>query len=153
VSAALAVFVGVACADTSADADVRVADAYMTQPAGDAPAALYFTVLNPGSVPDTLVSVATPAAERAELHRSMVHQGVMRMDPVTLPEVPAGGALRFAPGGYHVMLTGLVPDLQAGDSVRATVHLRRTGSLRVAARVVTYAELARALAEGASPGP
>jgi copper(I)-binding protein len=35
--------------------------------------------------------------------------------------IPAGGTLRFAPGGHHLMLVGLARAMKAGDSLPATL--------------------------------
>lgn len=126
---------------------LQIKDAYVAAPAGDAPAAMYVTISNSGNVPDTLVRIVTPAAERAEAHEQMRHGGRVRMAPAEALEIPASGELRMAPGGYHIMLMGARKDLAPGDTVDAELVFRRAGPVAVRAAVVSYAELARVLGE------
>jgi len=46
-------------------------------------------------------------------------------------EVPAGGDLSFAPGGYHVMLMGLKQELKPGDSFPLMLTFEKAGQLTV----------------------
>ncbi|HEX5438062.1 MAG TPA: copper chaperone PCu(A)C [Gemmatimonadaceae bacterium] len=131
---------------------ITVSTAFIPSPAGDSPAALYFTIANHASVPDTLLSVSTAAAEQAGMHREVMHGASMTMAPVAALPIPAGGVVRFAPGGYHVMLTGLRRRLAPGDSAAVTLEFRHAGQLPIRARVVSYAELERALGTTASSG-
>lgn len=95
----------------------RATQAWVRLPAvAGQPAAAYFTVSS-GSA-DRLVKVETALAERAELHESMAGaHGMMTMKPLAGVDVPAGGAVTFAPGGRHVMLFGLDPQVKAGTGV------------------------------------
>jgi copper(I)-binding protein len=84
-------------------------------------AAGFMTVTNHGKVADALVAVETPVAGRAELHRSSMAGGVMRMAPVDRLPLAPGAAVTLAPGGLHVMLIGLKAGLKAGDRAPATL--------------------------------
>ncbi len=42
--------------------------------------------------------------------------GMMSMSPVDSIAVPAGGTVALEPGGFHVMLTGLMETLEVGDT-------------------------------------
>ena len=54
----------------------------------------YLTVKNTGAEPDTLVSVASPVAEKTELHLMKTEDGVMTMRQASEGvEIPAGGAV------------------------------------------------------------
>ncbi|RUZ41237.1 copper chaperone PCu(A)C, partial [Mesorhizobium sp. M7A.F.Ca.US.003.02.1.1] len=77
-------------------------------PAGAKVAGGYFTITNKGSAPDRLVSISSDVSEKAELHEMGVKDGVMTMRPVAGGlEIPAGGKVTLAPGGYHLMFMGL----------------------------------------------
>lgn len=80
----------------------KVAGAYMelTSPAGGA-----------------LVAAASPVAGVVELHTMKVEDGVMKMRAVPRIELPAGQAVKLAPGGYHIMLMDLKRELKPGDGV------------------------------------
>ncbi len=102
---------------------------------------MYFQVSNRGEQHEQLIAISTPVAERAEIHRSVDHGGMMAMEPVESLLIPAGGTVRLAPGGHHVMLLNLTRALATGDTVRATLRFHSAGDLSVQARVVAYSEL------------
>lgn len=82
----------------------------------------FMTLTNPGKAADALVAAQSPLARATEIHRSsMAAGGVMKMEKQAQVEVPAGGAVVFAPGGYHLMFMGLTRALKAGDKVPATL--------------------------------
>lgn len=66
--------------------------------------AAYFVIENPGSAPAALTGVECAAFSLAEIHETVVVDGMSRMRERPRVEVPAGGALSLAPGGLHVML-------------------------------------------------
>jgi copper(I)-binding protein len=92
----------------------------------------FMILTNRGPVLDTLTAVETPAAKRAEIHRTTMKNGVMSMQRQTGVAIPPGGAVAFAPGGYHVMLIGLTAPLKAGDKVPATLVFAKGGRVKVA---------------------
>ena len=81
--------------------------------------AAYLTITSP--VADAVVGAASPAARTVEVHLSREENGVMQMRPVASLPLPAGVPVRLAPGGYHVMLTGLVKPLHEGDHFPITL--------------------------------
>ena len=74
----------------------------------------YLTIVNKGATDDRLVSASTPVAQKAEPHKTINENGVMKMRPVDAIEVKAGGEAVLKPGGLHLMLTGLNGPLKAG---------------------------------------
>lgn len=82
-------------------------------------AAGYLTISNPGSTPDTLVSVETAIAGKSEIHEMTTSdEGVMRMR--RLPdglEIPAGGSAVLKPGGTHLMFLDLKGPLKEGANI------------------------------------
>jgi len=87
-----------------------------------------------------LVGVASPLAKSAEIHESDMANGTMRMKAVDFVALPAGKRVELKPGGYHVMLLGVVKPLGEGDSVPLTLTLedpsgkRSTLELKAAVR-------------------
>ena len=69
-----------------------------------------------------LISVSTPAAGVAEIHEMKMDGSTMQMRalPAGL-DLPAGKAVDFKPGGYHLMLMDLKAPLKAGDTVALTL--------------------------------
>jgi copper(I)-binding protein len=96
-------------------------------------AAVYFTVKNTGSADDTLKSLSTPVAKKADIHKNTTDEyGVMRMRPVEGGlNVPAGGSVDLNPGGYHVMMTGLKQKLVTGQTVPLTLTFAKAGDVTV----------------------
>jgi periplasmic copper chaperone A len=93
--------------------------------------AAYLTVRNQGDADDRLVGIATEVADRAELHSSVMQDGVMRMRPVEAIELPAHGEAVLAPGGLHVMLIGLKGPLEEGKSFALTLSFEEAGEVEV----------------------
>ena len=90
---------------------------------------IYLEIRNHGEADDRLVAVGTPLAEKVELHRSTMEEGVHRMEAVESIVVPAGGAVALAPGGLHVMLVGLKFMLMAEETIPVTFTFERSGAI------------------------
>lgn len=89
----------------------------------EAPGALFATVTG-GAVPDALIGVTSPVADRGVLHSMATIDGVMRMRPEPFLAVPAQGTLVLGPEGDHVMLMGLKHALAPGTRFPATFVFR-----------------------------
>jgi copper(I)-binding protein len=129
---------GVSCAAGSAAAGpLTVTDAWIrATPPGVATAAAYLTITNTGAA-DRLVGAATPAARGAQLHTHTEEGGLHGM--VHLADgiaVPAGEALRLAPGGLHLMLVDLAAPLTPGTTVRLSLRFVAAGQLAIEVPVV-----------------
>ncbi|HTV88335.1 MAG TPA: copper chaperone PCu(A)C [Stellaceae bacterium] len=95
------------------------------------PAAGYFTLANAGAAPQTLVGASSPACGTLMLHKSVTQNGTERMVMVRQVAVPAHGALRFAPGGYHLMCMSPARAMRPGNMV--PVILRFAGGATMTA--------------------
>ena len=93
--------------------------------------AAYMTLMNKGDSPDRLLSVSTPAADKAEIHNHTMEGGLMKMRPVGVLDITPGDATVLQPGGLHVMLMGLAEPLVEGQSFPLTLHFERAGSIEV----------------------
>lgn len=92
----------------------------------------YLTVTNTGVEADTLVSVASTASEKTELHMMKTEDGVMTMRPAEGGiEIPAGGTLTLEPGGYHIMFIRPKAPFKQGESVPLTLNFAKAGAVRV----------------------
>ena len=65
----------------------------------------------------TLVATTSPVAKFVEIHEMKTEGGVMKMRAVDKLPLPAGNAVDFKPGGYHMMLMDLKQPLKVGDTV------------------------------------
>lgn len=85
-------------------------------------AAGYMTLRNEGGTPERLLSAASSAAARVEIHFMEVVNDVMSMRRIEDGvEIPAGEEVLFAPSGYHLMLVGLQAPLTEGERVPVTL--------------------------------
>ena len=119
----------------AAAAEVEVEAAWARASAGPARAgAVYVALVNRGAAA-ALVGVETPAAERAELHTHVMDGDMARMRRLEEVALPAGGRVAFAPGGLHVMLSGLAAPLVEGAEFPLTLRFADGDSRTVAVRV------------------
>lgn len=93
--------------------------------------AAYVSLTNHATEDDRLVSASTPSARAAEIHKSEVVGGIMRMAAAGALEIPANGTLAMQPGGYHIMLIGLVKPLKKGDEIEITLTFEKAGAVTV----------------------
>ena len=104
--------------------------AMRTPPGGQTMTAAYFTVRNTGSSADRLVSVSCACAASAMMHTTTRTNGMVGMTEA--PDgfaLPAGKTLVFAPGGNHVMLSGLTGALKEGDVVNVVLTFAKAGPI------------------------
>jgi periplasmic copper chaperone A len=120
--------------------DVKVHGAFSFAPPTQSEAAGYFTVVNSGRQPDTLLSVTSPIAAGAMLHGQVQDGGMVRMTHLEAPVVPAGDSLVLQPGGTHLMLMTLDRLPRPGDSVPVTLTFSRAGTMSVMLPVRAYGD-------------
>jgi copper(I)-binding protein len=105
-------------------------------PGGAKTGAIYLTVSNTGTTPDTLIAASTPTADKAELHQMKMDNGVMEMRPVpALPIAPGQSVVLEPASGYHIMLTGLKAPLKEGDKVPLILTFEHAGAQQITAAV------------------
>jgi len=129
----LIAFAGAALAQP---APIQIADAEArATPPGATTGVIYMTVMNHQAEDDTLTGLSTPVAEKAEMHRTVVENGVTRMDAVPSLTIKAKGGITFAPAGLHVMLVGLRRPLKPDDSFPLTLNFEKSGPVAVVVSV------------------
>jgi len=84
--------------------------------------AAYMRISNLTEADLTVTGITSPDFESAELHRTVVEEGVARMLPVPELTIPAAGSVLLEPGGLHLMLFNPVRPLQQGNSVTLVLH-------------------------------
>lgn len=77
-----------------------------------------------------LTAVRTAAAETAEVHRTQMENGMMRMRALPFLALPAGKAVKLAPGGYHIMLFDLKRSLVPGQKLKLELTLEDSAKRR-----------------------
>lgn len=97
-------------------ASVAVSDAWVRWLPAGLPMGGYMSLRNTGTRPLRLTGAHSASFGGVMLHRSVVIGGMARMVHVESVTVPPGGSVRFAPGGYHLMLMQ-ARGVKPGDSV------------------------------------
>ncbi len=100
-------------------------------PPGAPTAAGYVRIANNTSADDTLLSAASPAAAKIEIHVTSMANNIMAM---RLAEngvvIPAGGTLFMEPaGGDHLMFVAPKMPFKQGDHIPVTLHFAKAGDV------------------------
>ena len=136
IGAILALTPGVLANDVMVMGAFARASAMPTAKAG----AVYMSLANHGATTDRLLSITTDAAETAEVHESVVKDGIATMGAVASLEIPAGGTIELKPGGFHIMLSGLKAPLKKGGMIMLDLTFEHAGKVEVMANVGDVAE-------------
>ena len=98
-------------------AGLTISDAWIRAMPAGIPAGGYFTLHNSGGKTVILTGANSPACGMLMLHQSENMGGMMKMDDIASVEVPAGGTVRFSPGGYHLMCMNPTSAIKPGGKV------------------------------------
>jgi len=84
-------------------APLTIADAQYRPPLGASGIGVaYFSVMSP--VPDRIVGLSSPQADRVEAHASVVDGTQVSMKRLDTVDLPAGKPVVFGPNGMHLMV-------------------------------------------------
>lgn len=83
----------------------------------------YFVLLNRGEAPVTVTGARAGFAAHSMFHEMAEVDGGKRMRHLDELSVPAGGQVTFAPGGRHLMFSGLDPVPEEGQVVPVCLEL------------------------------
>ncbi|KPV39050.1 hypothetical protein AN478_12090 [Thiohalorhabdus denitrificans] len=118
----LLLLAGLVWAGAAHAGDVEIREPWIRHMPGDTPSGGYFRIHNGTDSAVRLVAAESPAFRRIMLHRSGSEEGSSRMEHVDRVDVPAGGRVDFAPGGYHLMLMAPREELAVGEEVAVTLR-------------------------------
>jgi len=105
-----------------AELPLTVHDAWARPAAKGGSDVVYLTLTNHGSSVERLIRARSPVAAMTMLHQTkMAAGGVMRMRDVAEIKISPGQSVTFAPGGLHIMLSGLEEDLKPGQTFPLTL--------------------------------
>src|SRR5678815_4459143 len=110
-----------------------VTDAWFRSLPGKLPAGGYFTAQNNTGRDVSITGVSSDACGMLMIHQSSNKGGMTGMDMVDSVKVPAGGVVKFAPGGYHLMCEA--PKMKIGAKVAVLLHLSDGGVIVVGFQV------------------
>ena len=123
--------------------NIVISGPYVRQPASPDVAAAYLTITNIGDAPDTLESIATGAAKKAELHdvpgvrpSAPAGQAGGEHQPTGPLTIAAKASITLSPGNGHIMLENLTGTLKPGDRVSLVLTFTQAGQILVVAPVI-----------------
>lgn len=123
--------------DTSSDgAPITIQGVWVRPSIGTSrPTAAYGVIRNIGKTGDTLIEVKASIARRAEIHKTTLQNGIMKMERVEGFNIKAGETLTLKPKSFHIMLMGLVAPANEGDEVDIVFTFEQAGDVKVRAPV------------------
>ena len=118
--------------------EVTAGDLVITQawsratPGGAKIAGGYLTIQNKGSAADRLIGGSADVADKVQVHEMATSNGVMTMRRLDKGlSIEPGKTVKFAPGGYHLMLLDLKSPLKQGDQVPVTLEFEKAGKVKL----------------------
>lgn len=115
--------------------DIAVKAPWARASAGMAKAGAAFMEITSDGGADRLVAAAADVSDAVELHTHTMEGEVMRMRRVDAIDVPAGGAVKLEPGGFHIMFLGLHEPLKEGERFPLTLTFENAGDMTVEVEV------------------
>ncbi|WXK38377.1 copper chaperone PCu(A)C [Mycetohabitans rhizoxinica] len=120
-----------AAAQAAGPVGVQVSGCWVRTMPATLPSSAYFTIKNDADTPVSLKDVDAPAFGMVMMHQTRSNGSMSRMVHVDAVGVPAHGTLKFAPGGYHVMLEQPKSALKVGTTIPLTLDFGADGKLDV----------------------
>ena len=114
-----------------AAAPLEVSDGWIRAMPAGIPSGGYFTLHNRSGKNATLTGASAPACGNLMLHKSEMTGGMSSMHHVDEVDVPAGGSIAFAPGGYHLMCMQVTSAITPGAKVPVTLLFKDGSKLTV----------------------
>jgi copper(I)-binding protein len=96
---------------------VEAAEAWVRWLPADLPAAGYVTLTNKGPTTLELVGASSPDYAEVSMHQTLESHGMSEMRPVASLVLKPQATVRFAEGGYHLMLMHATRQLHQHDRV------------------------------------
>lgn len=115
--------------------DLAIDEAWARTTIPNRPGAAFVTIRNHGESDDRLIGARSPSAARAELHSTIMEDGVMKMRKVETIPVPPGAVAELKPGGLHIMLFELASPLTEGEKFPLTLTFEKAGEIAVMVKV------------------
>ena len=125
---------------------ITVSEAWAREtPGGSTNGAVYLTIKADQGTSDTLVSVSTPAAQRAELHTHIMDGTIMRMRKIESVPIQASTSRQLVPSGDHIMLFDLKAPLKAEETMELVLVFAKAGDIKIDVPIRTMGWVAPAV--------
>ncbi|MDH3760319.1 MAG: copper chaperone PCu(A)C [Gammaproteobacteria bacterium] len=108
---------------TSAYAELEISEAWIKNLPPPVPVrAGYMTIYNPQSRALSIVEIHSDSFASVEIHKTLMQDGMMRMEQVVALKIAAGETVQLAPGGLHLMMMQPVQPTRPGEIHRITIE-------------------------------
>ena len=92
----------------------------------------YLVIRNHSDRDVTLISASTPRADHVSMHKTLMKDGVMRMEPLKDGlAISAGEAVELKPLSYHLMLENLTEPLKEGETIPLVLEFEGAEAVEV----------------------
>jgi copper(I)-binding protein len=105
--------------------DIQIKEAWIRWLPANVPGGGYMTLINTGAAARVLIGASSPDYGEVSIHQSRIRNGMNEMAPVESIELKPLIPVRFAEGGYHLMLMQPKRSLEPGDRVLITLRFAR----------------------------
>ena len=122
---------GAAAHPGASSTDIQVKNAWIRWLPANVPGGGYLTLINTGSAARVLIGASSPDYGEISIHQTRIRMGLNDMARVESVELKPLIPVRFAEGGYHLMLMQPRRSLQPGDRVLITLHFAQGTSVEV----------------------
>lgn len=112
-------------------AAIELTDGWVRPGSKDGNSVAYVNIFNGTKSIDTLLSIKTSVATKAEIHQSFEKNGLSGMRPSGHQAIIQNSTLMLEPGGLHIMLMQLNQELAEKDSVRLELNFSNAGTKKI----------------------
>jgi copper(I)-binding protein len=123
-----------ACERAPRSPEVQVQRAWIRLPAAPGGAAAGYFEARANRPGEAVVGASLPGA-RVEMHESMTMNHMSSMHPIEAAPFDAA-RVSFAPGGKHLMIFGLDPELKPGGTAPLTLRFKSAPPVTVTAKLI-----------------
>jgi len=120
----------------SGNGDIVIKDQWMRPGAEKMTTALYFTIENEGTIPDTLYSVSTEICKMVQIHETYSSGDLMGMREVEMIVIQPNSSFELKPGSNHIMVMKLVKNIAVGDESEFTLYFRNAGKINITVKAM-----------------
>jgi periplasmic copper chaperone A len=112
---------------------IKIHDAWMRPGAEKMGTALYFTIDNTTSEPDTLYKVTSDISDKIQIHETYKEGELNGMREIKRLVIEPNSTIDFKPGSYHIMVMKLKKDILKGNKAEFTLYFSKAGKVKIEA--------------------
>jgi copper(I)-binding protein len=83
----------------------------------------YMTIHNTGTHALSIIAISSDAFASVEIHQTIEHGGMMRMEAVPTLIIEPDSTVQLAPGGLHLMMMNPTEPTEPGDVLKIIIEL------------------------------